>query len=469
MMHWLRPSFCLAEWVGVCDVLQQHAALVHPWQGAMPPSLAQARMAQAGAAGGTAPTASAPVVTSVSTVPASAAAVTDLAVHVDVAHALEAGADSARCGDVSPAADVGVAQTLAARAVAAALCTVDSGPGDTPPDPRGLCSGTDSSVGDGGVAVLDGRPDMMAGVVSIPSERLYLPPAPGTSHTEPRDYPLADPADSIAAARAAAADAHARDGVICRTVHGDVLMVRPGGVVADVDLDPLHAYASPAPLHVDIALCGFMLQAPLRTVRAGDGMPAAFPHLPHPRAVLAAPDYLATFPGGCFTTMGGEAAGEECVSEEDGEEVGGEYDRAGEASGWTEHERRLLASLGPAPRDGTSPAEHAAVARHSARYAALLRDDPPVGLSGVRLWAGALQASHFADAAEAFAAAPEAEPEALLLTDAQLEARLAAQEEDRLDAAGRAHEREMLVWLGAVADDGDDGLDGGAEGAFDSF
>ena len=87
----------------------------------------------------------------------------------------------------------------------------------------------------------------------------------------------------------------------------------------------------------------------------------------------------------------------------------------------------------------------------------------------MRLWAGALQASHFADAAEAFAAAPEAEPEALLLTDAQLEARLAAQEEDRLDAAGRAHEREMLVWLGAVADDGDDGLDGGAEGAFDSF
>jgi hypothetical protein len=88
----------------------------------------------------------------------------------------------------------------------------------------------------------------------------------------------------------------------------------------------------------------------------------------------------------------------------------------------------------------------------------------------VRLWANALQASRVADAAAAFAAALEAEPEALPLTDAQLEAWVAAREEDRLDAAARAHERELLDWSGAVEDGlGDDGSDGGAEGAFDLF
>jgi hypothetical protein len=88
----------------------------------------------------------------------------------------------------------------------------------------------------------------------------------------------------------------------------------------------------------------------------------------------------------------------------------------------------------------------------------------------VRLWANALQASRVADAAEAFAAAPEAEPEAPLLTVAQTEAWQAAREEDRLDAAGRVHERELLDWSGVEEDGlGDDSPDDGEGGAFDLF
>ena len=110
-------------------------------------------------------------------------------------------------------------------------------------------------------------------------------------------------------------------------------------------------------------------------------------------------------------------------------------------AGRTPHEHRLLASLGPVPCDDGSLMTQAAVAHHTARIAALLRDDPPVGLSGACLWANALQALRAAEAAEAAVAAPAVAPAGPPLTGAELEARIAGREEDRLDAAGRTHER----------------------------
>ena len=87
-----------------------------------------------------------------------------------------------------------------------------------------------------------------------------------------------------------------------------------------------------------------MLRMPLRMVRAGSGMPVAFPHLPTAHMVLGAPDYLTTHAGGFFIEANPRS--EEWDEEgEEGEEEAGQdraeegMDQGAAGPGWTPHER----------------------------------------------------------------------------------------------------------------------------------
>ena len=452
ILHWLHPSFQLAEWAGVYDVLCQTAARVLPEHSdALPSSLAQTRMAEARASGGAVSLASASTVLRPAGIP-------DTAGCVDVAHALVARATTVALEEV------GGSDTMASSGVGARTA------GGAQSNPRGLCLGTDSPVGDGCVAVAaDGEGagaamvDVTAGAVRLPRERLSLPRSRDLPLSPTPTYPLA-PDDSAAAAIAAVAQARAEDGLIRRTVHGDVLCVRCSEDACDDGLDSLEVRRPPH-LHTDIALCGFAPRVPMHMVRADDDVPAAYPHLPPTYCVHGAPEYLTTLAGGFFLEESSEEEGEEEGEEGeygDEEGVGGQERRevrTGTGSygrpyvGWTAHERRLLAAAGPEPEDDGSLAACVAVTAHSARFAALLRDDPPFGVSGADLWAHALQAAQAAEdavaavAEQASGAGGGAGADALVgpgLGCAELEALVDALEDAEYDRCAHAVELDVL-------------------------
>jgi hypothetical protein len=242
-----------------------------------------------------------------------------------------------------------------------------------------------------------------------------------------------DSTSAAAAASTAEMQAGYEDGTIHRTVHGDVLLVRCSRA-----------------LHIDIGLCGFAVEMPYSHVRGSDEMPTAYPFLPHASGVytiLGAPSFLASLAGGCCTEEWLWDSGEEDCEED-------------QVVSWTVHECRLLAAAGPVPVGDGSLAAAAAVVVHSAAHAALLRDDPPIGLSGALLWARALQAASMAACAAercgvetACVVADDGETAEAAQTMARLarmdaldiEAIIEKVEEDRLDRVARAQERDVLA------------------------
>ena len=391
MESWLSPSFVVGEWVGVCDELQALAAEVHPWRCTTSPSLARAR-------------------------------IMELA--------------SVQVASVDGGGSVGI----------------DEVAGDVWLDPRGLCSGTDSPVGDSDhrapveILAVDGRDgfDVAVGTPGTTTRRelfSYSPQLLYDSSVHPTSPPIAHgPAtfshtsSGAATLTVSASEAAAVDGTVLRTIYGDVLRVR----------------CRTSGIHMDIGLCGFAVDLPRQRVVGGDDMPADFPHLPvQAYPILGAPDYLTSLAGGFFTEVW------------DSDEESGEEEETAEAVGRTEHDVHLLLAVGPMPADDGSLAAAAAIATRAAAYAALLRDDPPPGLYGARLWAHALQAADWAgvmaqaSAVEAAGALGDEWAYVPTLSREQLEARVDELEEERYERFAYSAELDALRAAGHHALAGD--------------
>ena len=251
------------------------------------------------------------------------------------------------------------------------------------PDPRGLCSGTDGLVGDGGYttrlqcAEVGDTMSMGGTPGGDDTTRAVILQLATTLAPTPQTF------DTTTALAVAAAQAAVEEGSLLRTVHGDVLRVR--GPIASFD----------------VGLCGFATQVGRHAVRPGDGVPVAYPHLPLAGGLHRVPDYVHTLAGGFLVAP---RAAEEAEGEELEEDAGWGPGAAVAAVSWSRHERELLDSLGPPPvievgLDGYStPRYHAASAAYDAAYAAALCSDPPPGVSGATLyveaqWASALAAA----------------------------------------------------------------------------
>ena len=251
------------------------------------------------------------------------------------------------------------------------------------PDPRGLCSGTDGLVGDGGYttrlqcAEVGDTMSMGGTPGGDDTTRAVILQLATTLAPTPQTF------DTTTALAVAAEQAAVEEGSLLRTVHGDVLRVR--GPIASFD----------------VGLCGFATQVGRHAVRPGDGVPVAYPHLPLAGGLHCVPDYVHTLAGGFLVAP---RAAEEAEGEELEEDAGWGPGAAVAAVSWSRHERELLDSLGPPPvievgLDGYStPRYHAASAAYDAAYAAALCSDPPPGVSGATLyveaqWASALAAA----------------------------------------------------------------------------
>ena len=170
------------------------------------------------------------------------------------------------------------------------------------------------------------------------------------------------PVLSVDVAGRAAEQEAAADGVLRRTINGDVLTMASCGFASEIHLSGF-LRAPPTPVRVSGASAG------IDRLQRGKGMPALYPYLPTPMEWRRMPHpcdtWASAFAGGGFVTFGLSEAAERAA-----------------VVHMHEHQRRA----GPCP-EGTpgEPAFEARRAAYVARYCTSVRDDPPPYVMGAAL------------------------------------------------------------------------------------